>query len=234
MMMSRRAFALTVAACVAFAAPAFADEPPPFVTDKDVNLLLILPPPPAKDSEQTKKELADFHAFEGTRDKARADKAVADDDETITRFLAGMDMNIDLAKLPATKALFDRINSTEGAVVDPAKEKFARLRPYLADETIKPLLKPKKSGAYPSGHTTVGILFAVTLSQIAPEKSAEFFARADDFAYSRYVAGMHYLSDFPPSKMAGAAISAELLKNADYLKAVEAAKPELRAALGLK
>jgi acid phosphatase (class A) len=234
MTLSRRAFALSVAATLALAIPAFADEPAPFVTDKDVNLLQILPPPPAKDSEQTKKELADFHTFEATRDKARADKAVADDEETITRFLAGMGITIDESKLPATKALFDRVGATEGAVVDPAKDKFGRLRPYLADETIKPLLKPKKSGSYPSGHTTVGILFAVTMSQIAPEKSAEFFARADDFAYSRYVAGMHYLSDFTPSKMGGAAISVELLKNADYLKAVEAAKPELRAALGLK
>ena len=234
MILSRRTLAVGLAATLAFAVPAFADDAAkPFVTADDVPLTKILPPPPAKDSELSKKELADYKAFIPTVAKDRAVKAVADDEETITRFLAGMNIAIDISKLPASKNLFDRVAATEGAVVDPAKEEWGRPRPFIADESITPLLKKKNSGAYPSGHTTLGELFAYTLTQIAPEKQQDWYARATEFGFSRYIVGMHYLTDIEASKMAAAATANVLRQNAEFQKAVEAAKPEMRAALGL-
>ncbi|WP_196502086.1 phosphatase PAP2 family protein [Aestuariivirga litoralis] len=234
MNLSRRALALAFVSTLAFAASAYAEDAKPFVTDAEVPLTKIMPPPPAKDGEYSKKEIADYKAFITSVPKDRADKAIADDEETITRFLAGMDINIDITKLPASQALFDRIGATEGAVVDPAKKEWGRPRPFIADESVQPLLKKKDSGAYPSGHTTLGEIYAFTLTQIAPEKQADWYARANDFGYSRYIAGMHYLTDIEASKMAGAAIANVLRQTPDFVKAVDDAKPEMRAALGLK
>ena len=68
---------------------------------------------------------------------------------------------------------------------------------------------------------------------ITPEKKDELFARAVDYGFSRYVVGVHYLSDIEASKSAGAAIGNALLHNEAVLKAMEPVKAELRAAMGM-
>ena len=50
---------------------------------------------------------------------------------------------------------------------------------------------------------------------------------------SAAIIGVHYLTDIEASKMAIPAVANLLRKNDDFLKAVEAAKPELRTAFGL-
>jgi acid phosphatase (class A) len=75
--------------------------------------------------------------------------------------------------------------------------------------------------------------FGITLAKMLPEKEDEIFVRAQDYGYSRYVVGVHYLSDFEASKLAGAAIGNALLHKEAVLKAMEPVKAELRAAMGM-
>jgi acid phosphatase (class A) len=228
----RLAASLIAGAMFLSVVPSFAEEPA-FLTDKDVVLLDLLPPPPAQDSETTKAELAAYHDMEKTRTDEQAKFAIADDDETVFRFLHGMGIKIDPAKVPATAKFFEGLASTEGAIVDPAKKEWSRPRPPLVDATIKPLIKLSKSGAYPSGHATLGMLFGITLAKMMPEKKNEFLARAIEYGHSRFVVGVHYSSDLDASKMAGAAIGNALLHNEAFLKAMEPVKAELRAAMGM-
>ncbi|RUZ11253.1 phosphatase PAP2 family protein, partial [Mesorhizobium sp. M7A.F.Ca.CA.002.15.1.1] len=44
-----------------------AEDAQPFVTNKDVDLTMILPPPPANDSAQTKAELGEVLMLQVTR-----------------------------------------------------------------------------------------------------------------------------------------------------------------------
>jgi acid phosphatase (class A) len=230
-----RRLALAVLACSMSVniVPSFAADAMPFLTDADVVLVDLIPAPPAIDSTITKSEIAAYHAMETTRTKEQADFAIADDDETVFRFLDGMGMKLDPAKVPLTAALFERVAATEGAVVDPAKKFWARPRPPLVDATIMPLIKLSKSGAYPSGHATLGMLLGITLAKMMPEKRDAFMARAVEYGYSRFVVGVHYGSDLEASKMAGAAIGNALLHDAKFLSAMDAAKLELRAALNM-
>ncbi|QIG52247.1 phosphatase PAP2 family protein [Nordella sp. HKS 07] len=228
----RAALGLLAGVLLISAGPVLADEPA-FLTAKDVSLLDLLPAPPAPDSETTKAEIAAYHAFEATRTEAQAQHAIADDEETVFRFLAGMGVILDPAKVPLTAKFFEGIAATEGEVVDPAKKVWARPRPPVVDATIKPLIELSKSGSYPSGHATLGMLFAITLSKMLPEKKDELFARAFDYGYSRYVVGVHYLSDIEASKMAGAAIGNTLLHDDAVVKAMEPVKGELRTAMGM-
>lgn len=230
---SRRfAIAMMAGAMLINIAPSFAEDSAPFITDADVALLDLIPTPPAKDSDVTKAEIAAFHAMEATRTDEQAKFAIADDEETVFRFLDGMGMKLDPAKVPMAAKFFERVAATEGATVDPAKKLWARPRPPVVDATIKPLIKLSSSGAYPSGHATLGILLGITLSKMIPEKKDAFMARAIQYGQSRFVVGVHYQSDLEASKMAGAAIGNAMLHNADFLKEMEAAKIELRAAMG--
>lgn len=46
--------------------------------------------------------------------------------------------------------------------------------------------------SYPSGHSSFSRVFANVLSDIVPERRAEFFARADEVAQDRVIGGVHF------------------------------------------
>ena len=230
--MKKLAF-LLAALVLAASVTAQAKGPAPFADASEVNLLLLLPPPPAVDSAIAKAELDELVALQNSRTPARSDLAVADDTESVWRFAGAVgNPNFTKEKLPLVTAFFDRIAATKKAVVDPAKKVWNRPRPYLADSRITPLLPKDLSGAYPSGHTTVGTLMGILLSNMLPELRGPLMDRAAEFAYSRMVAGMHYASDIDGGKRAGTAIAAVLQNKPEFQKEFAAAKTELRAALG--
>jgi acid phosphatase (class A) len=228
---------LTLAALVAFVWPTFAEAavPAPFTDSTEVDLLQLLPPPPAADSAVTKAELDALVQIQNSRTKAQSDRAVADDAEDVWRFADAVNNpSFTKEKLPVFTAFFDRIVATEPAVVDPAKDTWKRPRPYIADSRVNPLLKKKTSGAYPSGHTTVGTLMALVLADMVPELRGAVMARAAEYADNRMVAGMHYASDLDAGKRAATAILAVLQTKASFLKAFQAAQAEVRTVLGYK
>jgi acid phosphatase (class A) len=212
-----------------------AKDPVPFTDAKEVNLLLLLPPPPAQDSAVTKAELDAVVAIQNSRTKAQSDRAVADDAENVWRFADVVNNpSFTKEKLPVFSAFFDRIVETEPAVVDPAKDLWKRPRPYMADSRVNPLLKKKTSGAYPSGHSTIGTLMGITLSNMLPELRGAIMDRAAEFAWNRVIAGMHYASDIDAGKRTGTAIAAVIQTKPEFQKEFEAAKAELRSVLGYK
>ena len=212
----------------------YAEGAKPFSDDKEINLLLLLPPPPAPDSAQTKRELGEILMIQVTRTKEMEARAIADATENIWRF--GDVVNnpkFTAANLPKFAAFFDRVVETEGAVVDPAKDVWKRQRPHLYSDLVHPIVPLSKSGSYPSGHTTVGTLMGVTLSNMLPEKRAEIMARAWEFGWNRVVGGIHYPSDIEMGRISGMVISQTISTHSDYKAEFDAAKAELRAALGM-
>ena len=86
---------------------------------------------------------------------------------------------------------------------------------------------------YPSGHSLTGYLEALALIQIVPEKRDAILARADDYAHSRVVCGVHYTSDTVASKLTAYAMMAIMMNNPRFKRELEAARIETRRALGL-
>jgi acid phosphatase (class A) len=160
-------------------------------------------------------------------------RAQADDAEEIWRFADVVGPKFDKAALPKTAAFFERIAATEGAVVDPAKKIFNRPRPYLVSDLVQPVLDKSKSGAWPSGHATVGTMMGIVLSNMLPEKRDVIMARAREFGENRVVAGMHLPMDIEEGRIAGSVIAATIMQRDDFKAEFEAAKSELRSALGL-
>ncbi|WP_047464668.1 phosphatase PAP2 family protein [Rhizobium rhizogenes] len=227
-----RTFTLLLA--VGLAAPVFADDAKPFADAKEINLLNLLPPPPANDSAQTKAELGEILTLQVTRTPDMAARAVADAEENVWRFSDAID-NPKFTKenLPKFSAFFDRIVETEGAVVDPAKDVWKRPRPHLYSDLVKPIVPLSKSGSYPSGHTTLGTLMGIVLSNMVPEKKAAIMTRAWEYGHNRIVGGIHYATDIEAGRIAGTVIAQTITTHEDYKAEYEAAREELRAALGL-
>ncbi|WP_027058504.1 acid phosphatase [Mesorhizobium loti] len=205
----------------------------PFVTNKDVDLTMILPPPPANDSAETKAELGEVLTLQVTRTPEMEARAVADAEENVWRFADVMGPNFTKDKLPKFSAFFDRVVETEGAVVDPAKDVWKRPRPHQLSDLVKPAVKLSSSGSWPSGHATVGTMMGIILADMVPEKRAEIMARAAEYAHNRVVGGIHYPSDVEMGKISGSVIAAVLLNRDDFKAEYDVAKAELRSDLGM-
>lgn len=210
-----------------------AEDAKPFVTNKDIDLTMILPPPPANDSAQTKAELGAVLTLQVTRTPQMIASAVADSEENVWRFANVMGPNFTKDKLPKFSAFFDRVVETEGAVVDPAKDVWKRPRPHQLSDLVKPVVKLSSSGSWPSGHATVGTMMGIILADMVPEKRAEIMARAAEYAHNREVGGIHYASDVEMGKISGSVIAAVLLNRDDFKAEYEVARAELRSDLGM-
>lgn len=210
-----------------------AEDAKPYFDNQVVDLLQLLPPPPPNDSDKTRAELGEVLTIQVTRSAEQAERAKADDEETVWRFADVIGPELSQAKLPHVAGFFDRIAATEGAVVDPAKKIFGRPRPYQYSDLVKPVVDKSKSAAWPSGHATLGTLIGIELSNMIPEKRAEIMARAWEYATNRVTAGMHFPSDVEMGRISGTVIAMELTRNDEFKADFEAAKKELRAALGL-
>ncbi|MFL6658703.1 MAG: phosphatase PAP2 family protein, partial [Massilia sp.] len=128
--------------------------------------------------------------------------------------------------------LSDHVLDDEGANTGPLKRSYARVRPYNADKTLKPVCKTKsKDDSYPSGHTTAGYLHALTLVELLPEKRDAILARADDYAHNRLVCGVHYRSDIEAGKLLAYAVHAIMQEDPNYQRELAAARKELQVVL---
>ena len=210
---------------------------PIFVSPDQLNMAAILPAPPADNSPRGKAELAEVYKIQETRTEAQIAHAQADDaEEDMFVFKDVLGDRFRPENLPATALLSAHMHNDEGVIVNPAKTFFAKMRPFNLDPAVKPVCKANanaKDYGYPSGHGTTGYLEALVLIMIVPEKRDAILARADDYAHSRVVCGVHYPSDGFASKLTAYSMMALIVNNPQFKKEFEAAKAETRAALGM-
>jgi acid phosphatase (class A) len=231
-----KTFAISLALTVALALPAFAEDAKamPFTDAEEVNLLDLLSPPPANGSAQMQAELGELLTIQVTRTPEQGARAIADAEEDVWRFSDVIDSpKFTKENLPKFAAFFDRIVETEGAVVDPAKKVWNRPRPQMYSDLVKPIVPLSKSGSYPSGHTTLGTLMGIVLSNMLPEKKQALMTRAWEYGHNRVVGEIHYPTDIEAGRIAGTVIAETIMTHDDYKKEFEAAKAELRSALGM-
>jgi acid phosphatase (class A) len=218
-----------------FAALPAAAREPPYLTAQELNLAIILPPPVVAGTEADREQQAVVLAAQRAAGADRIAQAERDADESLeTMFGAVLGKPLGAADLPATTRLFDRLGTTEDVVVEPAKKAFERVRPWLSNPEIKPLVRKSTSGSYPSGHTTHVNASAIVLAALVPEKRDAIWLRARDYAWSRVIGGMHYPNDLDGGARAGTAIAVAAMGQADFKADFEAARRELRQYLGLQ
>ena len=209
---------------------------PIFVSPEQLNMTAILAAPPASDSWQAMTELAELHRIQETRTPEEIAHAKQDDtEESIFAFQNVFGPKFRRDALPLTALLSDHVKNDEGMIVNPAKNFFKRLRPYHFDSTLKPVCRTTENRmdyGYPSGHGTTGYLEAMVLIQMVPEKRSAIMQRADDYAHSRELCGVHYASDEAASKATAYAMMGIMMNNPQFQKELQVAKAETRAALG--
>ncbi|MBU6267929.1 MAG: phosphatase PAP2 family protein [Sphingomonadales bacterium] len=193
---------------------------------------LMLPPAPERGSAREKLELETLHRMIAAASPERLKLAAADsDNEDPSIFNAAM--GHDLRKLPATWALLSAVQEEIDVTIGMAKQSFGRLRPYGVDATMPtcvPVNRDKPARAYPSGHAGLGWGVGWFLVRLAPAKAAAILGRADDYAISRQLCGVHFPSDTEASHMLGTVVAERLLSDPRLAPQIAAARAELAAA----
>ncbi len=134
------------------------------------------------------------------------------------------------AEAPVLSRLLQRAIADAGPLIGPPKDRYARPRPFLkAKGPVCISLSPEfsKSGSYPSGHSTVGWLYALVLAEASPDRASALLARGRAFGESRVVCGVHYASDVEAGYLVASSVTATLNSNPAFRDDLAAARTEL-------
>jgi acid phosphatase (class A) len=191
---------------------------PAYLAAGQPDATIFLAPPPVPGSAEQAADLAEtvavHQAFTGD---ATNDEAGWSKKKLINAMLAGTTNAADYkpGTLPKAEAFFKRIGDETVNVVDTAKDFWKRSRPY----TVKPDLlagKKESSFGYPSGHSTGGMVTALVLAELYPDRAAEILAIGREIGWHRVELGKHYPTDVIAGRVLAMTIVRELKKNPDF------------------
>ncbi len=212
----------------------FAAEPAPkapeFITPDALDFRAILPPPPAPDSvvDRAERELMRHLSAAHTPEQVKLARYY--DELDVFRMLAPVLGDWCTAEnLPRTAAVFRQAYGEARPIAAAAKVAWNRPRPYIADRSLEAVGERSTSTSYPSGHGTESALFAVLLTEVAPEHAADWQRQAELVRWSRVVGNAHYPSDTMAGAILGEAIARQMLKSPKLQQALAEVRAELAA-----
>jgi acid phosphatase (class A) len=203
-----------------------------FLTEAELRPSLLVPPPPAPGSIAEKAQIAELHRIVAAASPERLAQARADDKQEDPSIFDEA-LGVDLKRLPATWELLTLVHNEANVATNSAKEYFHRVRPWSVDPTLancdagtgKP---PTRS--YPSGHSSLSYSVGFVLAQLVPDKADVVLRKAQDYAESREICGVHYPSDTEASHVIGTAVAAKLLASPAFRARLPSVLNELREA----
>lgn len=154
------------------------------------------------------------------------------------RFAEAFGRRIDRASTPALVNLLNRAMRDVHAAYGPAKRFFDRKRPYqvLRLKRVCGFKAPPALGAtrkatasHPSGHSSFGWSTAIILSLVAPHRTRDLVARAEDYAWSRVVCAVHFPSDVQSGHVIATAVVTRLRADPEFLRDLACARKEYSA-----
>ncbi len=105
------------------------------------------------------------------------------------------------------------------------KGKYTRVRPYDADQRIKPCAKkPGGQRSYPSSHASMAVAGACVLGMIFPAKAEKLAERAEHFADLRHIVGVHHPSDVEAGKKIGQEVCDRIAEEKDFQEELDEIK----------
>ena len=242
-------FPLALVALGAFGASAddAAPEPVPeiapgflkgYLTKEEIpNSAALVPPPPALGSAAATLDQDVAREALMLRDTPRWKVAALDaglrEGTAVTAFSCALGVPLNAADTPHTYLMLRRVLTDAGLATGAAKREYRHARPFMMD--YSPICTPaleddlRKDGSYPSGHSSIGWAWALTLAQAAPRQADAILKRGLEFGESRLVCNVHWESDVVEGRTVGAATFAKLNANADFLRDLALARDEIVA-----
>ena len=197
----------------------------------------FVPAPPADGSAREQADEAASDALRPLEGTARWELAARDAElsfpSAASIFACALGVSVSDSETPALYRLLQRSLTDLGSATYPAKKAYQRSRPFMTNQqaicTPEERALLETDGSYPSGHSAVGWGWALILSQLAPERAEVILSRGRDYARSRMVCNVHWMSDTEAGMTVGAAAFSQLQNNALFQATMTAARLELDA-----
>jgi acid phosphatase (class A) len=194
----------------------------------------IIPPPPARGSQVEQDEIAEILRMRASATQAQLAQAKRDNDiEDATIFAGAIGPGWDLANLPKTKFLVDRIMDVDRPDSSIAKHYFRRARPWIVNPKVQTCAEHSQgtgNDSYPSGHTMLGFELGVVLASLMPNHATAILARAQQYGENRIVCGFHFRSDVTAGEQFGTVLAVEMMQHPVFQVWFKAAQLELKSA----
>ena len=165
--------------------------------------LKLLPAPPKEGSAAFRQDQAVSRASQKLRGTARDTQATSDADLSFPHvadaFSCALGVPVSQEHSPRLYQLLRRTLTDAGLATYAAKDHYKRTRPFVfyKEDTCAPKDEAalRNDGSYPSGHTSIGWMWALVLTQVAPDRADALLARGRSFGESRLVCNAHWQSD---------------------------------------
>lgn len=199
--------------------------------------LALLPSPPVDGSPA---KAADQQAYVDalSADAARQSLAAQDADlgwpNVVSTFEPIVGMSLSDGSKPHTEMLLRRAATDAGLSTYRAKNNYQRVRPFVENDGNTCYPKDEEAlrtdGSYPSGHTAIGWMMALVLTELVPDKENDILKRGYDFGQSRVVCRAHWYSDTVSGRNIASATYARLQADPTFRAQAELARQEIAAA----
>lgn len=180
--------------------------------------------PPKVDSDEGKADLAIVLWHQRTRTEADVRRARSEVNLNLGVYAEALGRAVEPSRFPLTVALLDKAGNAIRPVTDGVKKHYLRARPFLADARVQPVLEREASPSYPSGHATGGLLFALVLAELAPDRREALLAQGRLVGVDRVIGGVHYPSDIEAGQRLALKFGEAWLAHPENRKLIEAAR----------
>jgi acid phosphatase (class A) len=211
--------------------------------DQWPNSLALLSPPPVAGSAAIAADEEQYKSTRVLRGSPRWLQASKDAElefpKATETYSCALAIPVSAQATPHLNMLLRRVRADASRAVDKVKDSYKRKRPFqqFGDASCTPKEDARmKSDSYPSGHTSIGWAWALTLAEIAPDRSTEILSRGLAFGESRMICGVHWKSDIDAGRITGSATVSRLHADPVFVAQMALAKKEIdnARAAGLK
>lgn len=229
----------------AAAPPPVVALPPGYLAGKPpVDILKLLPPPPQPGSAQDYADREIYTLTANTIGDPIWERARSQLNPTSPEFIrqlsCALGTQISPQATPMTFQMFARAGIDLSGPMTVAKEFYKRPRPFTTDKgkACDPIsddgIGTRLGWAYPSGHSGVGWLWALILSDAAPVHADTLRAFGVATGDLRIACRVHWLSDVAAGRVLGTAVYQRVAETPEYRADVDRAREELAKAPPLK
>lgn len=132
---------------------------------------------------------------------------------------------------PAIARFIKKVTNTSHFAPKAAKEKYMRVRPFARmNEHLETAFDDEEglrhNGSYPSGHTSLGWMVALSMAEVAPDKQDTILRRGFEYGEDRWIVGAHWRSDVQAGYLCASATWARMHANPVYYEDLKAAREE--------
>jgi len=183
-----------------------------------------IPPPPAPDSVEAKRDLATVLALQAKSTPAKIAQAKRSYDLTVFTFAPAVSPNFNAKNYPKTAAFFLELNNLVNDINNTVKDAYKRPHPFQVSGKVQRFVIAKPGYSYPSYHSARCVVFQHVLEQLDPGHDAALTKISQQVEEDRVFAGEHFPSDIAGGIRLGKLIRAALERNENFRVAVLALK----------